>query len=252
MPFEFAFGRKPFATALIVGGLLALSAPTAHAQFFNFFFHSDGLDAGDVQNMLEDRGLSLIAPLRRNGGIYIADVESSRGGRMRLLVDAESGRIVQRFRVASPRYYGDYAGPRPPADMGESQSNSSVTVPGAPPAVITFGQSFARGDDATGSPNVLTVPNDDGAKLRPKPQIKPHKKVELTPVPQPAQSPNSPTPEAKPPVHADVASPVASASKPAPAVAPAPATPPVAAPSPPAASTKAKPAVNDVPVTPLD
>ena len=255
MPFEFAFGRKPLATALIVGGLLALSAPAAHAQFFNFFFHSEGLDPREVQSMLDDRGLALVAPLRRNGGVYIADVEGSRG-RMRLIVDAESGRIVQRFRISAPHYYNDYNAPRPPAEMGEPDSNSAAFAPGSPPAVITFGQSFARGDDATSSPNVLSVPSggEDGAKLRPKPQVKPHKKIELTPVPQqPAQSASSPPPEAKPPVHAEAASPAPAASK---AVAPTPAPPPTAAPSPapaaPAASNKAKPAVNDVPVTPLD
>jgi hypothetical protein len=254
MPFQFAFRRKPFATALIVGGFLALSAPAAHAQFFNFFFHSDGLDAGDVQNMLEDRGLALVAPLRRNGSVYIADVEGPRGGRLRLIVDAESGRIVQRFRVASPRYYGDYSGPRPPADVGESQSNSVASAPGAPPAVITFGQSFARGDDATSSPNVLSVPSEEGAKLRPKPQVRAHKRIELTPVPQPSQNASSPAPEAKPPVHAEVVSPATAASKAvAPTPAPSPAAAPSSAPAAPGASNKAnKPAVNDVPVTPLD
>jgi len=250
MPFEFAFGRKPLATALIVGGLLGLSAPAAHAQFFNFLFHNEGLDPGDVQGMLEDRGLALVAPLHRNGGVYIADVEGPRGGRMRLIVDAQSGRIIQRFRVSSPRYYGDYAGPRPPVDMGESQSNSFAS---APPAVITFGQSLARGDDETSSPNVLSVPNEDGAKPRPKPQVKLHRKIELTPVPQqPAQ--NASPPEAKQPVHAEAATPAAAETR---AAAPAaPATPvaaaPHTAPAAPASSNKPKPAINDVPVTPLD
>jgi hypothetical protein len=255
MPFEFAFGRRPLATALVVGGFLALSAPAAHAQFFNFFFHNEGLDAGDVQNMLEDRGLTLVAPLHRNGGAYIADVEGQRGGRMRLIVDAQSGRIMQRFRVASPRSYGDYANPRPPADIGVSESNPFAS---SPPAVITFGQSIARGDDATSSPNVLAVPNEDG-KLRPKPQVKPHKKIELTPVPQqpaqPAQNASSPAPEAKPPVHAEAVAPAIpetrAASPTTPAPSPAPAAAPRPAPAAPASSSKPK-AINDVPVTPLD
>lgn len=259
MPFEFAFGRKPFATALIVGGLLALSVPAAHAQFFNFFFHSDGLDAGEVQNMLEDRGLALVGPLHRNGGVYIADVEGQRGVRMRLIVDAQSGRIIQRFRVASRRYYGDYGGPRPPAEVGEAESNSNPfsSASAAPPAVITFGQSIARTDDGAGSPNVLSVPNEDGAKLRPKPQqVKPHKKIELTPVPQqPAQSATAPTPEAKPPVHAEATAPAPAAETravAAPMTAAQPAPAPHPAPSAPASSSKPKPAINDVPVTPLD
>ncbi len=87
MPLSFAFARTPFAAALVAGGLVALSAPAAHAQFFNFLFH-EGLDPSDVQSMLEDRGLNLTGPLHRNGGVYIADVEGPRGVRQRLIVDA--------------------------------------------------------------------------------------------------------------------------------------------------------------------
>ena len=262
MPFEFAFGRKPLATALIAGGLIAFSAPAAHAQFFNFFFHNEGLDAGDVQSMLEDRGLQLVAPLRRNGGVYIADVEGPRGGHFRLIVDAESGRVMQRFRLSAPRFYSDYAGPRPPADMNEADSNAQgqqgpfSSAPGAPPpAVITFGQSLARGEDASNGPNVLSVP-EDNAKTRPKPQVKQqHKKIELTPLPQPAQNaaPSAPAAsDAKQPVHAEAA-PAPSGAETKAAAAPAPAAPqPVAAPPPAPATAKAKPAINDVPVTPLD
>ena len=262
MPFVFSFGRKPLATALIAGSLIALSAPAAHAQFFNFFFHNDGLDPGDVQSMLEDRGLQLVAPLHRNGSVYVADVEGPRGGRFRLIVDAENGRVIQRFRLTSPRFYSEYAVPRPPAEVNETDSNAQgqgpfSSAPGAPPAVITFGQSLARGDDG---PNVLSVPgaNEDNAKPRVKPQVKQHKKIELTPVPQPAQNaapPANPAPAAsdgKQPVHAEAAPAASGAETKATAAAPA-APQPVAAPPPSApAATKAKPAINDVPVTPLD
>jgi len=238
MPFEFALARKPFATALIVGGFLALSAPAAHAQFFNFLFHNEGLDPGDVQGMLEDRGLALTRPLHRNGGVYVADVEGPRGMRQRLIIDAESGRIVQRFRMgASPRYY-DYA-QRPPGDMGEPNGEGTYS----PPAVITYGQSVARSEEAP-SPNIFSVPNEEKPKVRPQAR---HKKIELTPVPQqPAQ--NAPAaPEAKQPAHAEAAAP-APEPKAAPASPAAPAAP-AAAP----ASKKTKPAaINDVPVTPLD
>jgi hypothetical protein len=258
MPIVFAFGRKPLATALIAGGLIAFSAPAAHAQLFNFFFHSDGLDPGDVQSMLEDRGLQLVAPLHRNGGVYVADVEGPRGARFRLIVDAESGRVMQRFRLNAPRYYGEYAGPRPPAEVNESESNASgqgplSSTPGAPPAVITFGQSIARGEDGPNGPNVLSVPstNEENAKPRMKPQVKQHKKIDLTPLQQPAQNAPPPAPaasDAKQPVHAEAAPAPSGAETKAPA-----APQPVAAPPPSApAATKAKPAINDVPVTPLD
>lgn len=242
MPFEFAFARKPFATALIVGGFLALSAPAAHAQFFNFLFHNEGLDPGDVQGMLEDRGLALMRPLHRNGGVYIADVEGPRGVRQRLIIDAESGRIVQRFRTNGPRY-GEYQ-PRPPADLGETGPNSQgpfTAEPNAPPAVITYGQSMARSEDAP-SPNILSVPNEEKPKIRP--QAK-RKKIELTPLPQPAQ--NAPAAsEAKQPARAEASS--APEAKPAAVASPAVPVAHAAAPS-----SKTKPAaINDVPVTPLD
>ncbi len=246
MPLSFAFARTPFAAALIAGGLVALSTPAAHAQFFNFLFH-EGLDPSDVQSMLEDRGLNLTGPLRRNGGVYIADVEGPRGVRQRLIVDAESGRVVQRFRLSGPRLYSEYGAPRPPGEMGEAEQNPYAF---SPPAVVTYGQSVARGEDAT-SPNIVSVPgttNEENAKPRAKPQAR-HKKIELTPVapvsPQPAQSASSPAPEAKQPVHAEATS--GAGSKAAPAPAPAPAAQPA-----PAAKAKPSPAVNDVPVTPLD
>jgi|SRR5579872_4751257 len=244
MPFEFAFARKPLATALIIGGFLALSAPAAHAQFFNFFFHNEGLDPGDVQSMLEDRGLALTRPLHRNGGVYVADVEGPRGMRQRLIIDAESGRIVQRFRIGAPPRYYDYA-QRPPADTNEPFG----VEPNAPPAVITYGQSVARSEDAP-APNIVTVPNEEKPKII-RPQIK-RKKIELTPVPQPAQNAPAPAaPEPKQPAHAEAANPAPSApeAKPAPVASPAPAPAAHTA----APSSKTKPAaINDVPVTPLD
>ncbi|HEV3044428.1 MAG TPA: hypothetical protein VGY52_11210 [Roseiarcus sp.] len=239
---NFALGRKSIATALVAGGLLALSAPAAHAQFFNFFFR-DGLQPVDIQSMLEDRGLELIAPLRRNGAVYVADVEGPRGGTMRLVIDANNGRIVQRFRIGSPRFDANLGVPRPPVDMGGAEPDQSAAFTGAPPAVITFGDQQGRAEDATG-PNSLAVPREDGARPRARGQAK-HKKIDLTPLAQPASAPAATG--VKPPVHADAAASGADAK-----IAPAPAAaPPAAAPAAPAPS-KAKPALNDVPVTPLD
>jgi hypothetical protein len=261
-PFEFAIWRTSIASLVIAGGLLTLSAPAAHAQFLNFIFGGGGLQPEDVESMLQDRGLELIGPLHRNGAVYVADVEGSRGGPLRLIIDAHDGRIVQRYRIGPPRYDADLRAPRPPGAIGEQpleqqQGPMASSAIGAPPAVITFGESMARGDDAT-APNVITVPRamgDDPAKSKPKPQPQAkHKKIELTPLAQPASttpSANPPAAAAKPPVHAEAAS--ATDAKIAP-VAPvaAPSPQPAAAPNVAPAPPKPKPAINDVPVNPLD
>ncbi len=258
-PFEFAIRRTSIASLIIAGGLLTLSAPAAHAQFFNFIFGS-GLQPDDVESMLQDRGLELIGPLHRNGAVYVADVEGSRGGALRLIIDAHDGRIVQRFRIGAARYEADLGAPRPPSQVGaqpleQQQGSSASAAIGAPPAVITFGESMARGDDAT-APNVTTVPRagDDTAKFKAKPQAAKHKKIELTPLAQPASTTPSATPPAaaaKPPVHAEAAS--AADAKAAPVAAPSAPAQPAPAPSvAPTAPQKAKPAINDVPVNPLD
>jgi hypothetical protein len=256
--------RLPMKPLIIAAGLMAVTAPAAHAQFFNFIFGS-GLQSEDIESMLQDRGLELMGPLHRNGSVFIADVEGPRGGQFRLIIDARDGRIVQRFRMGQRRYEADLGLPRPPAEVGQEGTSSSAI--GAPPAVITFGQSVARGEDS-GSPNVIR-PGDESIKVKPKAQAK-HRKIELTPVAtpspsapaqpsantspqpgttpsQPAESPAAAPAPAKPPVQAEAAPAPAEAK--AAAVAAPPSQP---TPTPAPATQKPKPAINDVPVTPLD
>ena len=53
---------------------------------------------------------SLVGPLRRNGRVYIAEVEDRRGRSFRLVLDARNGEILERFARGGP--------PRPPGGMG--------------------------------------------------------------------------------------------------------------------------------------
>ncbi len=57
---------------------------------------------GEIVERLQAEGYVLIQPLRRNGTVYLADVRAGTGGHERLVLDAWSGEILQRF-VARPR-----------------------------------------------------------------------------------------------------------------------------------------------------
>jgi hypothetical protein len=236
-------------------------APAARAQgLFNFF--GGGPDPYDIERRLDASGYTLTGPLMRRGNVYLADVVAGRHDYERLIIDAQTGRIVQRFRNR-PHWMDEQAdtwggAPRPPGDVDL-----------APPRDL-----FAREE-----------PNTD---LSDKPKPKPHEaKHKTTPGPVASAPPASaqasePTPAATPssaPVAATPPSPTPSAASAAPAASPSPTTEtsakiedaPAAQSSPaPAPTTSAaapttavaaksaepseprKKAVNDLPVTPLD
>jgi hypothetical protein len=234
-------------------------APAARAQgLFNFF--GGGPDPYDIERRLDASGYTLTGPLMRRGNVYLADVVAGRHDYERLIIDAQTGRIVQRFRNR-PRWMDDQAEtwgqpPRPPGD---------VDLP--PPRDL-----FAREE-----------PNTD---LGDKPKAKPKHKTTPAPVasapPASAQA-SEPTPASTPtsaPVAATPPSPTPSpaAASAAPAASPSPAettaksedapaaqsspaptpTMSAAAPTTAVAAKSAEPseprkkAVNDLPVTPLD
>lgn len=287
--------RASLAALVLASGLVVFAAPAAKAQFFSFNFGSPpGLRPGQVERMIEAHGLQLTGPVNRNGGVYIVDAAGPDQTPQRFIIDAYDGRVLQRFRGATPRYYDETSPPRPPADIGmvsvqphrhssivpdddevdveplrhapAAANNGSVSVEplrhapatttGAPPAVITFHDTVARTDDAA-SPNVISVPHTigegaDGASKAAKAkavQQQPvkHKTVELTPLAQPANPPAS----AKSPPAASSEAPARVVADTKVVVAPAPAAAvpaPVVAPK----ASAAKPAINDVPVDPLE
>jgi hypothetical protein len=241
------FVRRPaFVACVVAGGLSTFTASSAQAQLFNFLF-GDGLKSSQIERMLEIRGMQPLGPISRNGRVYIADVALSGGRSERLVIDAYDGRILERFRLG-PRYYGDIASaPRPPSDIGadatERPASSASSSSGWPIVIPFIGESVARGDDAASPSAALPLHGDDAdAKNKAKAQAKQHKKIDLT-------QPSSPSPsDAKPAAsEASASAPAALDAKPASAAA-APA--PVAAPAP--KTQGGKPAINDVPVDPLD
>jgi hypothetical protein len=261
--------RLAWAAATVV--LLALpTAAPAQAQGLFFLFGSP--PPSEIERRLAAAGYFVAGPLILRGDVYLADVVVRGEGPERLVIDAQSGRIVERYRGRADRWR-EAAAP-PPSTWGDDSSQW-----GAPRPPAAVGPAVAPPPDtfAPPKPNVLEAPKDIKPKIvetKPKPAPKP------TPVanasnPPPAAvvpPPAAKTPAAPPTVSSSPTAAPASPN-PAPSAAAAPASPAAAAPpSPtieaakadapsvvkpppgsaaPAAPAKSK-AVNDIPVTPLD
>jgi len=163
----------------------------------------------------------------------------------------------------------DAVAPRPPAGLDGGAAGEPLRAAPVAPVHAPAVKEVARTDDAS-NPSVIPAPNGaptaaTHAPLLEKPRLRPqvrHKKVEPTPVAQPAAAPGDgkAAPVAQPASVPSVATPTASdaAGEPAAAAprvadtkaAPAPALVAPGAPAPKA--SVAKPALNDVPVAPLE
>jgi hypothetical protein len=239
--------------------VLLLAAPgAANAQgLFSIFGGGGGPSSYEIERELAESGYELTGPLILRGDVYVADVIVRGEGPERLIVDPQSGRILQRFRTrgdrwreaaAPPDAWGDdprqWNGPRPPADISPSGQPPDDWVPSAPKSI---------------SPVEVETPRVAPKKVEAKPKPTPVANAVNPPVVQP--TPAAPAKAAAPalvkvtptlaPTPAASATP---ASSPAPSLQAvkadtpsAPVKPPTAAPTP--SKTKA---VNDIPVTPLD
>src|SRR5258708_29256773 len=52
---------------------------------------------GEIERNLEAQGYVLTAPLMRRPGVYLADVSAGPAGHPRLIIDARSGQVLERF-----------------------------------------------------------------------------------------------------------------------------------------------------------
>jgi hypothetical protein len=267
--------RRPAVLALVGLGLL-IAAPGAEAQWFNLGF---GLRPDQVEREIVASGYQLAGPVERNGGVYLADVVGRGGDRQRLVVDANSGRLLQRFRarraLASPSRYllvGDEPIPRPPG-LVEGRYGAEPTFGAGAPARRAPQQEVARGEDPS-LPIVNVAPPSADMVEKPKHKavIVKRRKTDPAPVEQPVSLPppaaSAPAAEA-PAAPAIVAAPAPPAAPAAPVVRVDSAPPVVAAPpeprvaqskpaAPAAEAAPAKPAkprkpvLNDLPVDPLE
>lgn len=134
------FGRAAVIAVGVAGGVVALTSP-ARAQFF---WDHARFSADDVARIAMQHGFHPLARPFRNDDVYLADVVDDRGRRQRLVFNAESGEILQRFVLDEGQRYRRYAdpsiprGPIPPARIPNDDNQPGF-----------FSRLFSGNDDAT-------------------------------------------------------------------------------------------------------
>ncbi len=111
----------------VLGALMAVAfVPTAMAQWMAPW---GAPFPGEIERGLEAQGYVLTAPLMRRPGVYLADVSAGPAGHQRLIIDARSGQILERF-PAPGRNWGPALAARD-EEFGEPQSvRRTTTGPG--------------------------------------------------------------------------------------------------------------------------
>jgi hypothetical protein len=181
---------------LALGGFIAFaSVPAAMAQWLRPWAAAS---PGDIEERLEAQGYLLIAPLHRRPLVYVADVSAGPAGYQRLVIDAWSGAILQRFIVPPRRWgpvfaarEGGFAEPLPPGAAGPPGGGFSTMPNDNPASKSAYG----------GPPNVRIpaaispVGSPDGpsaTKPKPKSNATSHNKVPGTTTATPAAAPFPP------------------------------------------------------------
>jgi hypothetical protein len=255
---------------------LAVASTTARADSIFDLFMPDA-NPFIVQNNITRWGFVQHSALARRGDVYLCDVVDRFGAPQRLIIDARSGRILERYAMR-PYAWGE-AGrydSRPRIDTREwgSVARPEVDVPvtAARPNVI---ESFPgeAAPDYNRVPRQRQLAYGEGHAATPAPESKPIEKPKLKlahpkhlPAPTPSdlpetatatpsavdpavQPPSTAMPQATPamqqpasetPAASGVVASTGAAAVPAPKAPPAPSQPP---------KTKA---INDIPVAPLD
>ncbi len=230
--------------AFAVAAALAMASPASAQWLFPF----GAAPPAEIVQRLRAEGFVLAHPLIRKDTVYLGDVVRGPRGRERLVIDAWSGEILQRFLARRGGFVpegGEFTEPPPLSP---------------PPA-----RDFREGEFEHGPPGVFEPPRPrtrqkpaaavrDGAE--PKPTSQPTERQNPgggspAAAPTTPQAPSAiPRPAAEPPREAQPSPAPASAAPPAEAKQSGPVPTPSSAPEKPAGNSERK--LNDVPVNPLD
>lgn len=118
---------RALATAAVIALGGAALPSVAHAQWF----WDNGLSADDAARAAMARGYRVLARPMRNDDVYVADVVDRRGMHQRLIIAADSGRILQRIMLEDPRVVRRYADPSiPPGPIPPGRIPNETRQPG--------------------------------------------------------------------------------------------------------------------------
>ena len=206
-----------FAAASGLALAVALSlTPPARAQFLSFY----EMSPRQIVDMLADEGYDLRGPMLRRGDVYVCDVTSVSGRPARLIVDARSGRVIDRYDRAAgrPRYADDDGAPhalRPPRPLADDDDAAPIrNDEAAGHRQMALGDPFspaprAHDDDA------LPPLGDAPAPVKPKHHVaKKHKDATTAKAPDATATPDAaPSVAGVAPTSPEPKSPVADAPK---------------------------------------
>ena len=117
-------GKTVWAAAAMAAALV-LSAPGARAQgLFDLFAPSPGYIAAQLENA----GYELRGPMSRRGDVYVCNVVGMRGDRLRLVIDAHTGRVLEGYPARGLRDRPSYARERDLRDGWDSPPRPPHTI----------------------------------------------------------------------------------------------------------------------------
>ena len=270
------FSRPRVGALALAASLLSVGATSANAQWFRWSNWDNALSPMQVERMVQASGYRLTGPVMRNGPVYLANVLGREDDRERLVIDARDGRLLQRYGAGArpqPAVSGDWPSPprqqaalsdgwldreddspppRPPANVYGDAEGGLLHGPQAAPKVDARpGSQLSRADDSSNPYVILAPPAAAPVDGKPAPVAQPAANPPALTNPQAAIAPNV----AKPTQPDAVGEPAAAAPRVADTkavAAPAPEIAPAAPVAPPPKAVKPKPALNDVPVAPLE
>jgi hypothetical protein len=127
-------------------------------EYVQWFPPMGAASPNEIAERLRAEGFILVGPLHRNDTVYLADVNAGPAGRERLVIDAWSGEILQRFVPRNPNS-------RPGAAGGYVIERGEFDIPpplAPPPARDFFVGPGGSGNLAYGGPANARIPEAVG------------------------------------------------------------------------------------------